>query len=348
MSIYWIACLLSTCFANYFKKFKKNIKKTPFFLSFITSLPLLLISALRYGIGTDYFSYIMLFNVYYKNGQRGSIEPLFYLLNRIFFMLRLNAECVISVCAIITICLVFYYIYKESIDIPMSVFLFFGMNFYFASFNGVRQLLACSILLISIIALQENRFKTFLILVLIATGFHYTSIIFLVVILFVKIEITPKRVLFLSCVFLFLLYFFNDIIINLISLTNYEKYLISDGEGFSIQAILGLIIQITILCFCSYCYVDEKKYRFYYGIQMLSVWCLLLGTYISYADRIKWIFSIPSIVLIPLAVENFKRLENRRIVKIIIVILFIIYVQIIVGLMGSHGVIPYRSLIEFL
>lgn len=64
MSVYWATCALSMgmyAFATKTAQYKKHI----WFAILVSGLPLFLLSALRYGIGTDYNSYIY---IYMKNG----------------------------------------------------------------------------------------------------------------------------------------------------------------------------------------------------------------------------------------------------------------------------------------
>ena len=159
MIIYWITCLSSMILAwvgmhtkSY--RYKKKIMLTIIF----SSLPLLLLSALRYGIGTDYKEYIAIYRIYTARGMRGTYEPLFYTLGYELSKFNLDGQWLIAICSIIYISLVFFCIFNESPKPVYSIFLLVATTLYMSSFNTMREHVGASIVLLALMFLSKKKY----------------------------------------------------------------------------------------------------------------------------------------------------------------------------------------------
>ena len=114
MQIYIFTCLLSALMMYEYCKHKFNIrikifskdyqiKYVPIFLS---CLPMLLVSGLRYNIGIDYGAYKIYFNVI-NSGQRTHIEYLYYLINKLMGSHGYSYENLVFLCSFIFVFLCF-------------------------------------------------------------------------------------------------------------------------------------------------------------------------------------------------------------------------------------------------
>lgn len=342
MYIYWLTCLLSIFISWMWTKTKLYHKSKFLLVSLVSGCPLIILSALRYGIGTDFMSYQEMFYLYFRNGIRAGIEPIFYYLNRGIAILGINIQWLFVICSIIYIILIFTQIYYDSPFPLMSIYLLVSMTFYMSSFNTIRQHIGCAILFFSLRYLHRNNIKKFIFCILIATGFHYTCIIFVFMLLFNYISFKPSKVLVSTIIFLAS----YQIILKLTSIilagTKYYIFL-EINNTISYEALLGIILQLVILGLASFTYIGEKKYNLYYGLQVVTCWLTILGGSMGMFSRLKWAYALPGIVLIPMALYNIKGKQRRMLLGSAIVICFFVYAQVTVGMLGSFGVVPYKS-----
>ena len=314
----------------------------------LAALPLFLVAGLRYGIGTDYFSYVGLYRGSYGKWN-GKMELLYYLLNHFLINVGLGEQWLFIVCSAIYTLAIFTYVYKESPNPIFSIYLFMTMTFYFSFFNTMRQNLACAILLFSIPYVRKKKFIPFLIIVTIAGLIHTSAFAFAFVYLFAYVKLTPKKTVVIAVAFLALRGLAIQQIVNIITdnqFLHYETYLegMDTTAGFSIENILGILVQLAILVVATIGYKkDDEKYRIYYSIQLMALLIIILGNSIPLINRIKWMFSYQSIILLPLAIGNFEK-RSGQLIKLGTGIAFAIYCYVVIAVTHSYNVIPYTSI----
>lgn len=344
MAIYWLNCIFTILLCSILMKTTQYSEERLFYPVLICGLPLFLLSALRYGIGTDYFEYVNMFQNYFSHGIRATIEPIFYYLNKFILFLNLDVQWVFVICSAIYLYPIIYYVLKESESPKFSIYLLVAMTFYLSSFNTIRQNIATSICLLSLMALKNNKYLTFIFCVLLASGFHYTSIVFLIMLIFKKLIIDPNKAIVLTGVFILCMPIITKLINYVLVYTRYAKYL--NLVSFNVASIIGIALQVMILIFASIFYdKNDDDYVMYYNMQLITTCLTMLGNSISLIGRVKWIFALPSIVFIPLVFTKIRSKRNRLCFKICIILLFFVYAQVVVGIMGSYDVIPYKSIL---
>ena len=345
MTIYWACCFLSMFLFDFMYNKVKYTKWTRWIPVVIGGMPLFLLSALRYGIGTDYNTYVSMYETYFSKGIRGEIEPLFYTLNKLISDIGLDVQWVFVVCSAIFVFVVFWYVMSESKDVKLSIFLLVGMTYYMSSFNTMRQYVAFAMCLIALKYAKNQKRILFLFFVILATGIHYSSIVFLVVYLFNYIKIKPSRAILYTAIFVCVIPLITSIIKFILSATKYAKYFV--GLSFSVTSLFGIAMQATILIFASLYYDNkDRDYNIYYCLQLAATWLTILGNSVPLIGRVRWLFGLPSIVLVPLVLSKIKDGKMKLFFEVIIYLLFFVYAQIIVGIMGSYDVVPYNSIFD--
>lgn len=355
MAIYWTACFISICTSfvgTHTIGYKNGRKLSKFLTALISSLPLLLLAALRYGIGTDYFDYVEIYCVWIPRGGKFTIEPIFYYLNKLIYYFACNEyQWFFIISSIIYMFFTFCSIYRMSEKPEFSIFLLVAMTYYLSFFNTTREHIGCSILLYSVYYLEKKDIKRFIFWVVIATGFHYTCFLFAFALIFIKYELTPKKVLIWSCVFIasqsIIIALINKVLANSL---RYSKYLYANNAVFSYNSILGVMIQLALLLLALYLYNYNKgydKYNIFLGIQTFALWVNILSISMPMLSRVKWIFSMPAIIFIPVLVERIDNKKTRFIVFCGVCLAYIVYATISVGILHSFNVVPYKSIFSY-
>ena len=356
--VYTLSGILTVLLALLMVKTRQYERKQLWILPIITALPLFLVASLRYGIGSDFFGYVELFQSFsygtIKQTFLVNIEPLFYLMNLLIsHIFGANYQWLFVITSGITLYSVFFVIYRDSVNPVESVFLYISMTFYLSSLNTTREHMACSLLLIALKYLYENKPVKFSMVVIVAGLFHYSALAFFLVWFLKRIKITPKKAIILTVAFFLLREIVATVIFDVLRFTQYSRYL-DVNVDYSVSGILGLILQLSILVLASFFFRsftserDDRNIRIFevlYDCQILAVCCSILTGIVPLVSRVKWLFSYPSILLIPFVINRIPNLRGRMIIKLIIICVFLIYYYIVIHVVGSYGVLPYKSII---
>lgn len=155
-----------------------------------------IISGIRYGVGVDCVSYIKTFEE--GTFREDTNEYLFETLVDFIFSLGLHSSIGLTICAFFQV----YPIVKACKDYKYLLvflpFVLFGGAYYRDMMNAVRQCIACSIFLYASKFIVERKLIKYVILIIIASLFHHSSLYLVVLYLLpTGLKIADKRVLML-------------------------------------------------------------------------------------------------------------------------------------------------------
>ena len=344
MIVYWTGCLASVLTAVLgIKIFDRNVRNK--LVIFFSALPLTLIAMLRYDVGEDYlFTYLPYFEAISGSVslQKNQMEPLYHFINVMVSTIGGESVWVFAISAVIFFSMVFLQIFYDSPDPALSIFLLVGMNYYFVFFNAMRQMIGCGILLFSVRYIYRKKLLNFLFCIAIATGFHISCILFVAMYWIGKIKIRPAVAWILTIVVVMLESLLTEIMRELIELTPYSIYFFSifdTGE----TAYVTLAINAVVLVFSSFFYRNNFKYQIYYNLQIAALWVTLFSGKIVLILRLLWMFGLPAIILLPMAVHKLKNKRDQYLVKSIIVLAYFLYTMYTVGVQNSNHVLPYQT-----
>lgn len=341
MFVYISGTLLSIFLANICQNY---LKANNLIKALIAGFPLFLISAMRFGIGTDYESYYQIF----LEQQNGVFyyEPLYNLLGYIVIQFSNNFQWIIVITSAIYIYTIMYTLFRDSPNPPLSIFFLVTMVYYFDSFNIVRQCLGCAFVLMSLRYVVDRNPIKFSLCIFVATGFHISCFIFLPAYFIPLLNFNlRKAVIFLSS-FVIMLLPLRSLFNILIEFTPYSKYIGGRYDTFSPASVLGILVQFAIFCFVSYRFLDNEKFKVYYCLQTVSLCLTIFGIFHVLIGRLQYPFSIHSIITIPMALTNYMQKKEQLLIKSVIIVCYILYCFIIVFLLGSNEVYPYQCILS--
>lgn len=167
--------MFSTLFVYLANKIKKN--HFSFLFLFLAFLLVFLPSAIRYDIGTDYLSYVDIYEDLFLLENYRFREPLFYFSNVVLRSLGAHYQWVFVLFSFLFTFAVFK-LYRVN-NAWLLHFLFFSMLWLF-SFNGIRQAIAISFCLVALFKFIEGRYFYFILVTLIASAFHQSAMFVLI------------------------------------------------------------------------------------------------------------------------------------------------------------------------
>lgn len=314
-----------------------------------------------YSVGTDAANYS---SYYLRIGTSDDIfsiitsAPVYSIYNKLLYMIFPYRQAILISNSIIILVGIAYFIYNYSEDVCFSTILYIVSYSYCFSFNGMRQCIAMSMVLVAL-CWSEKKYKfRSIILLLLAIGIHNTAIFGLLSIPFVRKRMDAKttRYIFVgSIIGMIILKYGYDFIINLfinifpryamyINRVTYSAYAESQGRNIIVTLFyFAFVILVFILQrwqFKGFEITAEKRNE----INKLLIPCIFSTVSgIIWADnftlgRIREYYTIFFICMIPNLSTVFRRYKIIYKVAVVLVLLIPFYIQL---RENKSDVIPY-------
>ncbi len=357
MVVYISMLLLSVVFM-YKAKTQSSLKKK-YLYCFLSFLPFLLVSGLRYDVGTDYINrYVYDFNRTYQGYRVPNMEVGFHLLMKATMLVSCEPQLMFFITSLLINGFIFLTVIKESKDPVYSICIYFFLGFFFDSLNIMRQYLAMSVVFIGFYYLLKNKKLLFIVSVLLASLFHSTALIMLVLVFCdYKFWCSPKWFI----PFLVAVLVLNTRLIGVLELllqnTRFDVYFSAKFfKGEISYLFIGENLAFYMLMFWLQIkgYVSKnKKANLFLNTQALALLCMCLGTCHMLFIRIAIYFSVFQIISVPYYLSHCRktyRLSFRGkpiyadILKVAILCCMIIAFYRTNILNNVNEVIPYRTI----
>lgn len=306
------------------------------------------LTGFRYGVGQDYFyTYVPYFTKVYYGGGQGDLEFGYYLLNWVVAQFTSDPTPVFFVCSVIFFFCTYSAIFRESSNPIMSVFLIFGMSFLFVFMNVMRQMVAVSILLYSIRFIERGKPVLFAASLVLASLFHSSALLFAVAYFFPRLKINPSVcLLIISCSLIFKPQLAGALN-TLIGMTQYASYIGSrfdTGEAGNVVAAMNIVVMVFSIAVPYLEKVEvDGRHRLLLWCQMIATVVAILSGAIPLSQRLRWVFSLPSVILLPYTIQLMSSKHLRSLIQIAVVVLYVIYIAITIGMWNGNNVCPYQS-----
>lgn len=374
---YLIAFTISSVFFLLFQKtYNKlyvvdrftNKHKVNDFFSFCTlgCLSLFLVIAmygLRYGIGTDYFSYKDLYDVlhdtpfslYLENHLSGArtfyIEPLYYVMNHIFVTYR-DLLWGIGITLFLLICMVVKD-YSNKLNYGFAIFIFLSTQYIF-SMNAMRFSVAACIVLLAYKALINNKTFQFILFIILAALFH-KSALFCIALYFLKeykhkALNSTRNILMLGSILLFP--FISNYILSVASnVSVFSRYfstsLYAASESMSggwMWMLHVIPVILPIFLFARKEILDSEDTKALFRIYLMEIPFRMLGLFNTWYTRFSRYAQIALVLLLPLVIAKVNDKHTRRFLYIYYIIWFAFYFAYYAIVNDNCDSLPYVSI----
>lgn len=237
--------------------------------------------------------------------------------------------------------------FRKKLNATALVFVYL-IFFYVVGFNLMRQTLALSIALFSLTFFFKKKYYHFLIVVLLAYFFH-NSAIFMLLLLPLNTLRTNKFILPTLVVVLIVLIDYGAQVLYLAAASGLFKSSIADmyvDSGVTTAKADILLVSFML----ANTFIKSKNFNFskipnslplLKFVLLLSLFLLLMSTYIEVAFRVSYFFVIVSFILFPVYLRNLKK-QMKTIMSFGYYLLLIMYF-ILNSLHGFADAIPYSS-----
>ncbi|TDQ38644.1 EpsG family protein [Aureibacillus halotolerans] len=328
MIFYGLLAILTSIFATITAKCKDNISRGV--MLFITVFTPSFFAAVRYGIGTDYFSYKQGFTNL-ELGWGSNSEISYKIISELIIMLGGDFQLLLFIIEAITVLFIYFALdyHKKHLNVGIGMFVFM-LLFYQMSYNTMLQVTAMAIILYSIRYILEKRLILFSLFVLLAVTFHFSVLVIYPFYFIYQLIGSNKKLdkfirIILYVLILFISYYYDIILTGLVP-EHYKHYLQRDPSlelGFGV-----LILNLPYIVAANYLYRKFKEncnvFIFYYCTYFVG---FILNFSIYYAStfayRLSWNFIIVQIILLPYLIEKFW--GNKRYFFGWLLVFFIIF-----------------------
>lgn len=310
-----------------------------------------IIYSIRYGIGTDYFNYASAFKTLQYTGFEGRFEWAYVSINLLVGKLDGNLESVFFITAVIMF-IFLREILKEHSNIlsPGIITLTYMLIYYQMSFNLVRNSVAILICLYSYRFIKERSLLKFILVVILASGFHNSAL--LVIPLYFFYNVLGKKTRIVSRISLYVItalsvFFLDKALIRLLQLIPKFSYYTFYIEGSANEiSFVPLLIQLPFILLGIIPFIvigkKDKNFSFLYSTYIISV-LLKLSRFVGtqYLDRISLNYEIALILLTAYYISYFNK-KKEFIMSFIILGYMFAYWYFVYIFMGNHGTFPYQ------
>lgn len=330
-----------------------NKSKLGAFFFWIALILPVLISGLRYGLGTDYFSYE---DIYYRLTTQGNIindilntryEPGWILLNYTVKLLFDDVKYLFLISSFLIWFFNFKAIYDNRTKISISIAILILLSTLFnPSFNMIRQSLAASILMLSIEPITNKKRLKFYLTIFLATSFHYTAIIFIPAYWIANSRrkssgIIKKMLVIIGSVLVVILApRLLSFITSFDSFSSYDHYNL-DFESFGVG---NIVIKMPIILIILFNLNKLKSNNPISKIVLFYFIGLILeyyGYFANYVNRIAIYYEMMQVFILSAIIKVQNNKYEKLLYSFLIVIYFLSWYTYNFIILNRHETIPY-------
>ncbi len=316
----------------------------------LSVLPLFLVAAVRYDVGTDYF-YTYVPNFYkILCGEEPYSEIGFNYFNKFIQVFTYDSQWLFVITAFIFVFFLVRTIIRCSANVTVSIIVVFCSCIYFWSLNNVRQAIAAILVLAAFPHLIRRQLIWYLIYIVFAFLFHLSALIMIVPYIIVSIKLLRDKILYFTLLAIILLPFICGEVTQIILYTKYSYYITSSYFNTGSAETSEIIINAVLLLIAFLCLYKRRNHSIMaymlLFMQILTFFSIASSLFLGIPElctRLMAFFQVYQILLIPYCYEKaILKNANKK--------LFIIIYTIVLGsyvtnniMRGSHEVIPYKT-----
>jgi len=285
---------------------------------------LLLLAGLRHEVGTDWYNYVD----FYNGVVPSSIELGYKYVNDIFKSLEIHYNIFLIFLNSISLTLFLLFLRKNTPLLIIGFLIYFSDLFLYLNLSGIRQAIALSLTSFSINYIIRKDFLKFLLIVIIASSFHLTALLFIIAYFLPKNRIDKSSILKLSLFAIIGIVFMEIILEFLINtgIKNAEFYILFDEKPTNLNNLflIGVakrLVPIFLLVLFGYKWIRTQNSTLFINLYLVGLIIYILTYKISpnIGVRLSAYFTITELIIIPNILYVLRDKINRILVLSIII-----------------------------
>ena len=326
-------------------------------LAIASAIPYLVVSGIRWDVGTDYFGvYVYMFEGIVVRGEPPSftgIEPGYWAVNKLVWACGQGLVWLMTVTTAITLLFFFLGFYRGSKLPWLSVWLFAGARHFFISMNGIRQYMGLAFVFFGFTFVREKHsFWKYALCVLAGTLFHVSCIVLLPLYFLKYLRVNPfVGAGLLGGVFLARSQILDLIWHILLQVKPFKHYLLANPANAPMTYPEKLLLNLPIFLLAAWFYFrddnrNDPQFRFLFNMELLLLAVVLLRNIIPEADRFCWSLETAQLLFIPHLIMLEKNKKLRWVWGAVMVGGYAVFTWWEIVTCLNHGVIPYRCFLN--
>lgn len=263
-----------------------------------------------------------------------------------------NYSSYIFLMAILTIIPIYFCVkeFKEIIDVPTTIAGYVSIFFY-QGFSLIRIYLAASIICVAVMLLYKGKNFYAFICIMVASLFHATAIINIIIWFAVSFRI-DKKMLGLSAILGVVMIYISRNQIAALFTGRYRYYIANDKLTFGTEFIWFYFLPIVLFVYIVK-YRKNISIRHFKIFKLTFLWvcfgCVvsLLQYAIPMFGRMS-VYSLPMIIFVGCGLDILRKAQDKyyKFFKIVFLIYFLFRLYIyLVGYYNMDGIMPYRTIL---
>ena len=298
---------------------------------------LFLYSALRDpSLSGDLKSYVSRFDGYssYSFNQiislydSGIKSPTYHVLGWIFSRVFPYSQAWVAFLAAIYLIVVSVIIFTESEKPVLSYIMILSLGFFAFSLTGMRQTVAMAITTLAFYAIRDRKPIRFVLLVLFASLFHASAIIFIIIYPLARRKLGLLHLAIVGGMFS-LFFFGQSLVREWIAIAFEDSYLSGYAKHEATLTVSGFVIQAVMFVFALSYYrrviAKNANAIILFNLCFIGLMFQLFSSMVAEAFRVSMYFSFFNILLIPLCINAEKDYQIKAYETVFIPIIFILY-----------------------
>lgn len=313
---------------------------------FIGAFTMVLFAGLRYQVGTDWDAYFLNYKLFYWETEWG------YKYVNLFFSKTLEApfNLFLLLYNALSLYLVSRYIKALSGYYLVALLIFYSDLFMYYNLSGMRQAMATSFTCFSLIFAVKKQMKLFLFFVIIASFFHVTSIVFLVVYFLPRKSLNVKSLILITFAFITVVYLFSNYIGSIDYLSKKAEYyteIQENDQNLPMLFAVGLAKRSIIIFIFLMFYAklkDIPNLPYYFNIYLIGfiIYASLYMVSPDFGVRFSSYYTIVDTIL----VGNIIYFVKSRSIKISVLLLFVCLSLYKVNVYASEKTYQYKTILN--
>lgn len=330
MTVFYVTTIVTYFLALLTRKIESKYGKISwFFLFFVISI-LVIVSAIRSGIG-DTGMYRHLYELVDQSYVSDGYEIGFVYFIKFLKIFSGDSQLLIIVTSVIINILNVITIYRYTKDsyFELGIFLYITSGYYIVTMNGIRQSLAASILFFATTLIFKKKYKTYFLIVLLMSTIHNSALIMIP--LYFIVRLTPwERMTNIIFVLTAIGLVFYEPSLNLamkfLGNTRYEQYAEFDEGGANLIRIAVFAVPVLLAYLKRNVIKDKWKYgNVFVNMNIICFIVMLFSAYNWIFARFTIYFQLYSFILIPYIIANCLEGKEKRLFYFMLLILYFIF-----------------------
>lgn len=251
----------------------------------------------------------------YLNYEKG-----FIVFNKIVGSIYNDRQFYLMTCAFVTFLPIALYINRKS-ELPLlSAIIYMGLPVFLMSYSGLRQSIAIGITVFSMIFVEKKKIFPFILTVIFATTFHYSSMAFFIAyfLYYIRLNDLYKMICVLVVPGIYIL---KVPIFKVISKIFKESAAIEETGAFIFFAVIYLIYIFLIL----FKNDENKEIDGVINLFYVAVICQIFGSINNLAQRVGYYFMVYAAIAVPSTILNLKNKGERKLMYVVVLLAFVIF-----------------------